>query len=331
MTALDVDDGEVRRSLNDRREYRNHAQHAVVAAVDSVEQVVLNLLGSLESRSLHVLGEELNVLLDSAELVVEQLAPFLYVLLQRLYVLLRQCEHHLALERDSIAHCAAVPCSQARAELGDCLMHEASHELVGVAAALVDLQTRVSALQALQQNLNGSVLLVGLHFLVVECGCDVDAASRTDYELAPCLRVKVEQDVALQLVAWQVVSAEHARLLVGCDKTLNRSVNQCLVLHNSHDGSHADAVVGTESSALSTHPFAVYVCLDRVGLEVVCRLLALLRHHVHVCLKDNTLLVLHTCRCGLAHHDVSGSVLEAFHAYACCEVEQELLYFFKMT
>ena len=210
-------------------------------------------------------------------------------------------------------------------------MHEASHELVGVAAALVDLQTRVSALQALQQNLNGSVLLVGLHFLVVECGCDVDAASRTDYELAPCLRVEVEQDVALQLVAWQVVSAEHARLLVGCDKTLNRSVNQCLVLHNSHDGSHADAVVGTESSALSAYPLAVYVCLDRVGLEVVCRLLALLRHHVHVRLKDNTLLVLHTCRCGLAHHDVSGSVLEAFHAYACCEVEQELLYFFKMT
>ena len=187
-----------------------------------------------------------------------------------------------------------MPCSQACAVLGDSLVHEASHELVGVATTLIDLQARVSALQPLQQNLNGCVFLVGLHLLVGECGCDIDATSRTYHEFAPCLRVEVEQDVALQLVAWQVVSAEHASLLVGSDKTLNRSVNQCLVLHDSHDGSYADTVVRTERCALSTYPLAVYVSLDRVGLEVVCRLLALLWHHIHVSLKDDTLLVLHT-------------------------------------
>ena len=112
-----------------------------MAAIDGIEQVVLNFLGHLSCGSLNVLGEELDVLLDCTILVVEQSAPLGYVFLQSLNVLLRQCEHCRALERDGIAHVAAVPCSEACTVLGDGLVYEASHELVGIAASLVNLQS----------------------------------------------------------------------------------------------------------------------------------------------------------------------------------------------
>ena len=189
----------------------------------------------------------------------------------------------------------------------------------------------MATLQALDYNLNGCVFLVGLYLLIVECSCDVDTTSRTDNELAPCLRVEVEQDVAIEFALGQVVGTEHAGLFVVSDESLNGSVYEGLVLHNRHDGSYADTVVGTESSALCLNPFAVNVCLNWVGLEVVVAVIALLRYHVHVSLKDDTLAIFHSGRCGLAHHYIASSVLECLNAYACGKLKQHVLYFFKMS
>ena len=302
-----------------------------MASVDGVEQIVLNLLGHLSCRRFNVLNEELYVLFDGAILVVEQSAPLGYGFLQSLNVLLRQCEHSLALERYGVAHVAAVPCGEACSVLGDCLMYKTCHELVGIAASLVNLQARVSALQSLDNNLDGSVVLVGLHFLIFECGCDVDTACRTDNKLAPCLRVEIEQNITVEFALGQVVGTEHTSLLVGSDESLNGSVNEGLVLHNGHYGSHTDTVVGAESGSLSLNPFAVYVCLDRVGLEVVCALVALLRHHVHVSLQNDALAVFHSWRSGLTHHYITSRILECLNAYTSGKLKQHVLYFFKMS
>ena len=48
-------------------------------------------------------------------------------------------------------------------------------------------------------------------------------------------------------------------------------------------------------------------------------------------LQDDTLAVLHACRGGLAHHYVAGRVLEDLYTGLLAEVEQELLYFLKMS
>ncbi len=106
---------------------------------------------------------------------------------------------------------------------------------------------------------------------------------------------------------------------------------QVFSLHDSHDGSHAQSVVGTQGCAFSLYPVAVDICLNGVGNEVVCAVFALLRHHVHVCLQDNALAVLHARSGGFAHDDVAGSILESLHASLGSEVEQELLYLFKMS
>ena len=85
------------------------------------------------------------------------------------------------------------------------------------------------------------------------------------------LRVKVDEDITMKFTFRQVVCTVHTRFLVSGDKTLNRSVLQCLVFHYSHNGSHTKSIVSTECSTLSPNPtFIVDISLQWVGLEVMC-------------------------------------------------------------
>ena len=126
-----------------------------MASVDSVDDVVLNFLGHLVRGCLYSCSEELYAALDASIFVFESLFPFGNKLLQSLHVLLGQREHGLTLERNGVAHVAAVPCSKACLTLGYGVANEAHHELVGVGATLVNLKTGVATTQTLKRNLYG--------------------------------------------------------------------------------------------------------------------------------------------------------------------------------
>ena len=141
------------------------------------------------------------------------------------------------------------------------------------------------------------------------------------------LGVQIHQDVTLQLALRQFVGTKHTRLFVARNQRVDRTMLQRLVLHDGHDGSNAQTVVGPQRRTLSLHPLAIYPRLYGVCLEVMCALWRLLRHHIHVRLQDDALLVLHT-RCGrLAEVDVSCGVFHGIYASLLTEVEQELLDF----
>ena len=106
---------------------------------------------------------------------------------------------------------------------------------------------------------------------------------------------------------------------------------QVLSLHHSHDGSYTQTVVATQGGLVGTYPVTVDDGLDWVVLEVVVAFRSLLRHHIHVCLHDNTLSVLHAWSSRFAHHDVSGSILESLYASFLCPVEQISLNFLQMS
>ena len=190
----------------------------------------------------------------------------------------------------------------------------------------------MSATQSLQSHLHCHILGVGLHLFIVEGGCNIYTSSTTDDKLSPVLGVEIEQYVAVQFIRRQVVGTIHSCFLVGSDKSLDRSVLQSLVFHNSHNCSHTESVVGTKSSTLSSHPpFLVDICLYGVGLEVMLTVGSLLWHHVHVSLEDDSRLVFHTLGCGFSHHYILGSILECLHSHSLSEVEEELLHFLKMS
>ena len=111
-----------------------------MACVYGIYEVVLYLLGHLMYGSLHRLSEQLYAALYALVLMLEALLPLCHEVVERVYVLLGQREHHLALERDDVAHVAAVPCGEACLALRYGLTHHTRHELVGIGAALVYLQ-----------------------------------------------------------------------------------------------------------------------------------------------------------------------------------------------
>ena len=106
---------------------------------------------------------------------------------------------------------------------------------------------------------------------------------------------------------------------------------QVFGLHHSHDGSYAQTVIAAQSGAVGTYPVTVDDSLYRVGLKVVLAVLGLLWHHVHVGLQDNSLSVFETRSSGFTHNDVACWILESLYASLLGEVEQESLYFFKMS
>ena len=280
-----------------------------MAGVDGIDEVILNLHGHLLLGCRDVLDKELYAALYLLVLVLEILQPVGYEIAQGLHVLLGQREFGDGLEGDGVAHVAALPAGKTGVELFDGLADKAYHEFVGVAAALVNLQSGVAAAQALQRDAHGSVVGVGVSLLVVEGGGDVDATGGADDKLAPVLGVEVHEDVALQYVGLEVVGTKHACFLVSGDEGIDGSVTEGLVLHDGHDGCHAQSVVGAEGGATGLDPLTVNPRLYGVGLEVMGGLGCLLRHHVHVGLQYDALTVFHALRGGFAENDVSGFIL----------------------
>ena len=106
---------------------------------------------------------------------------------------------------------------------------------------------------------------------------------------------------------------------------------QGFVFHHSHDGSHAETIIGTQCGALGFHPSVFHISVDGVGLKVMLTLGSFLWHHIHVCLENHSFAVLFSRRGGFSHYDVLCLIFECFNTYALCEVEQKLLYFLQVS
>ena len=139
-----------------------------MAGVDGIHEVVLNLARQQFLRVFHVLDEELHAFLNAFELIFDGDTLFLHESLEVLYLVFRQGEHHLSLERNGVSHVSAVPLGETRAHFRHGLANQAHHLLVGICATLVDFEAGVSATQAFESNLYGCLLIV-VYGLVFEC------------------------------------------------------------------------------------------------------------------------------------------------------------------
>ena len=179
--------------------------------------------------------------------------------------------------------------------------------------------------EILERYLYSHVSFFGLHFLVLHGGRDVHTTGASDNELAHCLIVDIEQDVALQRIFRQVVHAIHAGLFICRNKRFQRSVYQIRSFQHSHDGCHTDSVISTQSGAFGLYPIAVNICFNGICLKIMGTLIQFLGYHIHMRLQNSNLSVFHSRSRGFAHHDILGIVLEGFNASFCRPVQQELL------
>ena len=68
------------------------------------------------------------------------------------------------------------------------------------------------------------------------------------------------------------------------------------------------SVVGAEGCAFGFEPFAIHIGLDRIGHEVMLYIAVFLTDHVHMRLKDDTLMVFVSGRSGYTHNDIHSFV-----------------------
>ena len=109
----------------------------------------------------------------------------------------------------------------------------------------------------------------GLHRFIFYSCSHVHAARAAHDELTHRFIVQVQQDIARQRVARQVVHPIHASLLVRRDQCLNRPMLQRPVFEHGHDGCHAHAIIRPQRGALGLHPLAVHVCFDGIILKIM--------------------------------------------------------------
>ena len=330
LGRVDGDDGEVRGGLYHIRIRRDHTQYSIVTGIDGIDEVVLDFHWKKASGLFSLLDKKIHVRLDTLELVLDECLLAGDHLFQSRDIGLRQGKNDLCLERNGIAHIASFPACQPGIQFGDSLAYQAYHLLVGIGTSLVDFKARVSSTQPFQGNPDSCLLVVD-NLLVLQGRCDVDTAGRTDDELSPCLRIKIHEDVAVQLASGHFVDTEHTRLLVTCNQCLYSPMLQALVLHDRHDGRNAYTVVSTKRRIVGIYPSVHDMGRDRVGLEVMIAVGSFLRHHVHVRLQQNSLTVL-ISRCGrLAHDDIAAGIHVCLDTDSCSKVQQELLHLLWMS
>ena len=326
LAITDGHDAQVRAGLHYGRDAGDVPQHTIVTSHDGIDQVVLYLFRNATCWHSGRLHGQRDAFFHSTELVVEDILTVLSQFAEVIVVLQRYGHHDACCSGNGIAHVATLPRAETCLVVGNGLTHKASHQLVGIAAALVNLQAAMTATQALQRHLHCNVAFLQLHLFVLHRSVDVHTTSRANHELAHRLIVDVQEDVALQRISSEVVHTIHAGLFVSRDEGFQRTVLDVVALHDGHDGSHANAVVTAQRRTLRLHPVPVDVGLYGVCLEVMVALVHLLRHHIHVSLQHSRLSILATRSGRLTHHDVLSPVLEGLDAMFLCPVEQELLH-----
>ena len=102
---------------------------------------------------------------------------------------------------------------------------------------------------------------------------------------------------------------------------------QLVVNQRGKRGSHADAVVGAESGAVSAQPLAVNYSSDGLIFEIKT-LIVRLAHHIHMRLHNHSRSLLVTRSGSLGHNHVADSVGAHLDTVFGSEIEKELADFF---
>ena len=105
---------------------------------------------------------------------------------------------------------------------------------------------------------------------------------------------------------------------------------QCIIFKHCQCEADTDAVIGSKRGALRGNPLTVNLCLDRVLQEIMHCFGSLLRHHVHVRLKDDTPSVLVSRSSRLSENYISRFISLDSDIVLLTPFKKKLLCFFLM-
>ena len=132
----------------------------------------------------------------------------------------------------------------------------------------------------------------------------VDTAGTADEDLAVIFGIEVDEAFRLQHAVLQSHSAGESGLFIDGEEAFDSRVLEVGVGDRCKRHTDTDTIVRTERCSFGFQPFAVHVGQDRVGHEIMLYIAVLLTYHIHVRLKDDTLMVFVSGRRGYAHDDI---------------------------
>ena len=118
----------------------------------------------------------------------------------------------------------------------------------------------------------------------------VDTAGTADEDLAVIFGVEVDEAFGLEHTVLEFHSAGEAGFLINGKEALDSRVREIFVGNGSEGHGDADAVVGAKGRSFGFEPFAVHPGLDRIGHEIMLHVSVLFAHHIHVRLKDDSVM-----------------------------------------
>ena len=208
------------------------------------------------------------------------------------------------LARNGVAQVAAVETVQHR-PVGQQLVKQPRHQLVGVGAPLLDVVARMAAGQPLDVDTEIFEPVGRRRHHRAEFGHGIHAAGAADKEFALVLRIEVDEVLPRQHPLAQPERSRQAGLFVDGEERFERRMRDGRGGQHRQCGSHADPVVGAERRPLGTHPPVVDAGADRVVLEVERHVRIFLTDHIHMRLENHRRTPFVTGRRRFADHDVA--------------------------
>ena len=180
----------------------------------------------------------------------------------------------------------------------------------------MDITSGVSAFATFEGHLQGDISFLGLHRFVAERSLSVNTTCTTYVQFTFGLGVKVQQVLTFEPSALQVVGTVHTGLFINSEERLKRRMYRILVRQNGHSCCYAYTVVCSQRCTVCRHPLTVIfnICLDGVFFKIKDLVAVLLRHHIHVSLKDHARMVFITRRSWFANEDITNLVLKSFQS-----------------
>ena len=173
-------------------------------------------------------------------------------------------------------------------------MCHASQKFIGITTSLIYFQTGMSATQTFQGNLTGHRISSGRFFLIFQCSRQVNTSGTTDIKFAFIFRVKIQQNFPLQCPRFQTESTIHACFFILRNQSLQRTVLQAIIFQHCHDSSNTQTIISSQRCTFSFYPITIDIGFNRIFCKIVNSIIVLLRHHIHVCLKNDAFAVFHT-------------------------------------
>ncbi len=283
---------------------------------DGMDEEILNVFGHLGLRALHLLGSKMQVILNAVILTEEEILVSVHKVLDVLIAVRRNGDNRRSLTRYSITHVSSFHPSEPRLIVSDGFFKKTEEKLNSVRTLEMNIAAGVPSLTAFYFHFQSDVSVFRLYRLISKCSLVINTSGTSDIKFALGLRIEVQQIFAFEPTALQIICAVHACLFINRKECLQRRMNDILIRENSHRCSHSNTIVSTECCAIRRNPFSVilHVSLNGVLLKIEDLVTVLLRHHVHVALKNDSRVVLVSRRGGFANQYISYLILESLQA-----------------